>query len=82
MFRTISRNAPGHNFTAFRDEFPHGVRIFVINFQIGICAEPTELSAVKEFFLPPLGFSISNISHAFSSVMGDKINVSKVVLSG
>ena len=50
MLGAISRNAPGHDFTAFRNELFECIKIFIIDTQIGIGTEAAEFPAVKEFF--------------------------------
>jgi hypothetical protein len=69
VFGAVTRDAPGHDFTAFRDKLFQGVKIFIVDTQIGISTETAEFPAMKEFFLSSLGFCTSRILHVLSSVI-------------
>jgi hypothetical protein len=56
MIGTISSNSSGHDFSTLRDEVVENDRVFVINFNVGVRAEPADLPAVVD--LPVAGPSV------------------------
>ncbi len=51
MFGAVARDAAGHDLAALSDKVVENHRILIINFNIGVRAEPAEFFSVKKSFL-------------------------------
>jgi len=59
MLGTVSRDSAGHDLAALRDEVVEDHRVFEVDLNIGVRAEPAEFFSVEKFLLGRTGGSFA-----------------------